>query len=243
MPTLKEAWEGMTDDLKPQRQGTCGLYSFWYATQLLAELGGTKGIVYPRECEGSTGGWESSRHYAKRRVNSGQGEVMSEREMVTIVKHYGYKPHCYGSFFTDKRKAFITKHLNANQPILIPYLMDKNPEAVTKRAVYGVGGSQAGCGAHWSLIIAEQGDQYGYLEPNDPLTITWWNKDLLLASNACVDKVKYVQYWRKPGPKRLAPLGDFWFQCNAKKAAGGDSLYDVGSKSRQSLDKVLIAVS
>jgi hypothetical protein len=236
---LEEAWGKLAKTLKKQKQGTCGLYSFWYATLLLEQLGGTKGIVYPRRCEGGTG--ESSRHFAKENVNSGQGEVLSEWEMVTIVQHYGYDAACYVPTGTDTRKAFITKHLTANRPILIAYLMDDDPETVAHPTVYGGG---AGAGAHWSLLINEDGTEYRYLEPNKPNQITTFNKDHMLASNACVDNVKFVQYWKKPKKHGLGGVGDFDTWIEAKWKAGlFTTVYNVGPKSRQTLNQVLIAVS
>jgi hypothetical protein len=241
--SLEAAWGKLAKTLKKQKQGTCGVYSFWYATLLLGHLGGKKGIVYPRRCErpkGVTG--ESSRHFAKKNVNSGQGEILSEREMVTIVEHYGYSTTCYTPSGTDTRKAFITGHLNANQPILIAYLMgDYGPETVNTSTTYGGG---PGAGAHWSLLIGESGSEYRYLEPNDPNQITVFNKDRLLAANACVDNVKFVQYWKKPGKHGLDGVGDFDSWIEAKWKAGlFTTVYDLGAKSRQTLNEVLIAVS
>jgi len=237
--SLEAAWLNLKGTLKKQKQGTCGLYSFWYATLLLENLGRGKGIIYPRRCEGGTG--ESSRHFAKKNVNSGQGEVLSEAEMLTIINHYGYDTATYTPSGTDKRKAFITGHLNADRPILIPYLMDDDPEVVNLPTVYGGG---PGAGAHWSLLIGEQGSEYLYLEPNKPNEIKRWNKDLLLASNDTVDNVKFVQYWKKPKKYGLDGLGDFDSWIHAKWKAGlMTTLYDVGSKSRQTLHQVLIAVS
>ena len=216
--SLEAVW-GRLGKLKKQKQGTCGLYSFWYATLLLDALGVGKGIVYPRHCVGGTG--ESSRHFAKQNVNSGQGEVLSEWEMATIVEHYGYTATCYDPT-SPNRRAFITRHLNADQPILIPYLMDNDPEVVTKRAVYGGGD---GCGAHWSLIIGESRDEYRYLEPNVPNQITTCDKTQLLASNACVDMVKFVQYWNKPQRHGLQGLGDCFFLSKLRSI--GYTMYDV----------------
>ena len=183
-------------------------------------------------------------------MNSGQGEVLSEREMVSIVVSYGYDATTYVPKNNDARKAFITRHLNANRPVLIPYLMgDTGPEAVWIPRVYGGG---AGAGAHWSLIINEDNNEYRYLEPNDPNQITTCRKDTLLAANACVDKVKFVRYWFKPPKGKVDDesgidgLGDFKFQGDALKKAGkvgAGAIYDVGPRSRQTLKKVLIAVS
>jgi hypothetical protein len=237
---LEQVWGKLSTTLKPQKQGTCGLYSFWYATLLLEKLGCKKGIVYPRACEGGTG--DSSRHFAKQNVKSGQGEILSEAEMVTIVNHYGYTPICYGKTSTDTRKAFITKHLKYDLPILIAYLEgDHGPEAVSNPTVYGGG---KGAGPHWSLIINEDGTDYRYLEPNKPNKITAFGKNRLLSANDAVDNVKFAQYWMKPEKHDIAGVGDFPSWMSAKWKAGlMTTLYDVGPKSRQTLHHVLIAVS
>ena len=49
MPTLTDAYANVVSVLKPQKQGTCGLYSFWFATLLLNSIrGDKKQVVYPR---------------------------------------------------------------------------------------------------------------------------------------------------------------------------------------------------
>ncbi len=244
--SLEVAW-GNLGVLKPQRQGTCGLYSFWYATQLLAGLGGTKGIVYPRSEEmrdaGVTG--ESPRHYAKRKANSGQGEILSELEMMTVVQHYGYTGTPYPSGGTDNRAAFITGHLQADRPVLVAYLMDDvGPTTDTHTGVYGPNSVDSDSGSHWSLIINEDSTDYRYLEPNNPNKITTCAKNALLASNAAADGVKFARFWTKTGPVNLEEFGDFkWWIKAMWKAGRKTTLYDLGKKSRQSLNEVLIAVS
>ena len=52
MPNLKQAYDNCVGVLKPQRQGTCGLYSFWFATLLVNNINTEKKpIVYPRKHE------------------------------------------------------------------------------------------------------------------------------------------------------------------------------------------------
>ncbi|AMV23649.1 hypothetical protein VT84_04505 [Gemmata sp. SH-PL17] len=237
--SLEDAWKGLSGVLKKQRQGTCGVYSLWYATELLAKLGGKKPIVYPRRGEmpkKATG--ESARHFAKQSASSGQGEVLSEAEMTLIVKHFGYTPTCYARQSTDKRKEFITEHLKADRPILVAYLMQNSPVTSTS----ATGTAQDDYGAHWSLIINEDATEYRYLEPNNPNKITTCNKDIMLASNADVDGVIYDRFWMKPSKNKLQRIGDVSW-VSARFTAGFSTLYDLGSRDRQSLNYVLIAVS
>ncbi len=238
MATLWDAYCAAWSTLKPQKQGTCGLYSFWYASLLLSQLdpNSTRPIIYPRKGEGTGTLGISLRRYAKS-IGSGQGEVLSALEMENIIKKFKFQ------FATNvgpkKRKQFITDAMGKNRPVLIPYMMgDTGP--ISSFPVGAVAGTDYG--PHWSLIIAESEKGYVYIEPNNPNTVEHRTKESLLASNSFVDSYKYDRFWSKgstdvslPYHQRagISPVG------NTKTT---DSYYDIGRKYRQKLADILIAV-
>lgn len=238
MPSLAEAYIRLSSTLKPQKQGTCGLYSFWFATLLLNELqSGGRPPVYPRSGEGA-GTTESMRKFSKG-IGSGQGEVLTCSEMEQIISHFGYA--CESHTSESGRPEFITRSLRANRPVLFPYIMGNFGPISSLNPKYQAG---VDYGPHWSLIIDEWGDLYSYIEPNRPNKPTYVLKRKVLASNSASDQYKYERYWLKEGftfqstkppfPKKSPdPL-----QGNKMKT----KYYDIGDKSRQKLANVLIAV-
>lgn len=241
MTNLTGAYNSACKTLKPQKQGTCGLYSFWYATLLLAMVNPSakKPIVYPRKGEGASS--ESLRHYAKHTVGSGQGEVLSCAEMEQIIGHfgYGYDSHVGAA----GRKEFVTRSLAANRPVLFPYMFgDTGPiYQFPAKSTPGVD-----YGPHWSLIYREFGAAYHYVEPNEPNHPVSFLKDVVLRSNSFVDSYKYDRYWSKGGKHtskgKLLP-----YEYQSGISPLGNTLtpaayYDIGDKSRQVLNNVLIAV-
>lgn len=241
MASLFQAWTLLNGTLKPQKQGSCGLYSFWYATLLLSGLDSTRRpIVYPRNGEGVAAGVgenpESLRHFAKATVGSAQGEILTCAEMERIVLHYGYDRV---SHIGDAGRAtFITTSLASERPVLIPYMMGPGgPIAVFP------GGARPGVdyGPHWSLIFAESAIDYYLLEPNSPNTPMEVPKGRMLRSNAFTDNFKYQQFYDKALPNPTLPYHR-GSGISASPAGTTAAKYDLGSPLRQTLANVLIAV-
>ena len=199
MPTLTDAYFNVLSVLKPQKQGTCGLYSFWFATLLLNSIRtGKKQVVYPRGCEGMPPGGLSLRKFAKAAFGSGQGELLNYDEILGMIVGFGWDFDFDGGG-GEQRKTFISQSLSQNKPVMFSFL---------------AGGSSYGgevlvmpqtdipldrqCGPHWSLIIAENADGYGFVEPNQPLKIKWDYKSRILRSNEIVDSFVMAEEWVKP---------------------------------------------
>jgi hypothetical protein len=182
--------------------------------------GGTLPPVYPRKHDiaPSTGKMveitpnESLREFSKK-VGSGQGEVLNLGEMEKIISHFHYLSVSHVG--QVGREQFITRCLDNSRPVLVPYMAKIGPvEPVT--ALVGTPGRN--CGAHWSLIIDEIGDNYKVIEPNNPLALKEWRKQLVLDSNSFADGYKFSGKW------------------TTKKE------YDLGPKWRQKLANGLVAV-
>ncbi len=249
MTNLVEAYNGACGTLKPQKQGTCGLYSFWFASLLLAAVNpsANKPIIYPRSGEGSGTAGESLRHYVKHTVHTissdggSQGEVLSCAEMEQVIRRFGYS---YESHIgKGGRQEFITRSLAANRPVMFPYMFG-NTGPIYALPVGETGGVDYG--PHWSLIYREFGAAYYYIEPNDPNHAVSHLKDVVLRSNSFVDSYKYDRYWSKGGStdKFGRPLPyDATSEINpVGNTPTSNTYYDIGDKSRQSLNNVLIAV-
>src|SRR5262245_39078558 len=102
---LKEAYDRYSRwNLWPQLQGECGIYSFFYATLLLRTInpGGGLPEVHPRKYRGNPGQYPggtpttSVRSWSKTQLHSGQGELLTESEMLSMVTHFGYPAHIPG---------------------------------------------------------------------------------------------------------------------------------------------------
>ncbi len=199
MPTLMDAYANVLPVLKPQKQGTCGLYSFWFATLLLNSIrSDRKQVVYPRGCEGMPAGEVSLRNFTKTALGSGQGELLNYYEIFAMIVGYGWDFDFDGGG-GENRKTFISKSLSQNRPVMFSFL---------------AGGSSHGgeilvmpltdvpldrqCGPRWSLIIAENADGYGFVEPNQPLRVKWGYKSRILRSNEIVDSFVMAEEWVKP---------------------------------------------
>lgn len=257
MPSLLDAYKLTYPDMKPQVQGTCGIYSFWYATILLHHLNGAKYPVvpFPRACHGGDKG-KSMRHYAKKSIGSAQGELLTTAEMVNLVEHFGYEATVY-HWYTNpwgRRPGFITESLKANRPVLFAYLMGA-PAPVTKATAT----VKDKPGPHWSLIIAETTTDYGYIEPNNPneekalhashgqilSQLRWYPKNQVLESNASVDEVKLEQKWVRHAYAQPVDRTQKDLRRNSEKVKGATvkKTYDLGDRAAgQSLNDVLIAV-
>lgn len=235
MADLSTAYTGLAASLKTQIQGTCGLYSFWYATLLLRALGGTGPVVFPRRSEGKAG--ESMRRFAKAypSIRSGQGEVLSAAEMESIILRFGYS--CDVNVAQTGRDGFIAKALGRNHPVMIAFMDCGNPgqPGTTLTGRPGID-----YGPHWSLIIADDGREYRYIDPNSPDALKTETHSQFLASNAFVDSYQYVQFWAKipktsTDPQGISPIG-------TTKPTGPGTVYDLGPTGRQNLKNVLISV-
>ncbi len=188
---LRSAFNKATIHLKPQKQGTCGLYSFWYATVLLSTFKSNLPIVYPRkgmpEAEKAGFSGESLRHFAKSN-GSGQGEVFTSQQMVKIIREFKYDCVEFRNESESARKAFISEALKAERPVLVPYAMgDEKP--VSKNVEDPL--------SHWSLIYDEDATEYVVLNPWYPNTPQHWTKQRVLKSNAYVDTHRYQKYFVK----------------------------------------------
>ncbi len=241
MSQLPGAYASIAGTLRPQKQGTCGLYSFWFATQLLSAIFPmTRAIPYPRKSTDSSGsGGESMRHYAKGAIGSAQGEVLTAAEMEDIITHYGYR--CATHTGSGGRQAFIAQSLQTNHPVMFPYMMG-NGGPISAIPVGATGGTDYG--AHWSLIFDETTNDYTYIEPNKPNTPVSRAKTVVLNSNSFVDSYKYDQFWSKGQGSRISPVKSSIFSTlYGFGITLGSKVYDIGSSDRQNLKNVLIAVS
>lgn len=199
VPTLTDAYNNVVSVLKPQKQGTCGLYSFWFATLLLNSIRtDRKPVVYPRGCEGMPPGGLSLRNFSKVALGSGQGELLNYDEIFGMIVGFGWDFDFDGGG-GEQRQAFISKSLSQNKPVMFSFLAGGS----------SYGGEilvmpltdiplDRGCGPHWSLIVAENADGYGFVEPNQPLRIKWDYKTRVLRSNEIVDSFVMAEEWVKP---------------------------------------------
>jgi hypothetical protein len=234
---LYDAWCHVASLLKPQAQGDCGLYSFWYATVLLNHLDNTKPIIYPRKMEDPMG-VQSMRKEAKTLVKSGQGEILTSNEMAKIISHFGYGSRRMRGTDSAWRKRFITGSLGQNAPVLFPYTKGMSGPVDAATAT-GRPGQEYG--SHWSLIIKEERDQYIYLDPHYPNTPQRKTKDDVLKSNMNVDNQVYERMWVKllPATKKRGTIGP-----ESSNMAHTGKRYDIGQPGRdaQQLSGVLVAV-
>jgi len=241
MPTLAGAYNNLKNRMMPQKQGTCGLYSFWFATILLSQCKPTaRTIPYPRKSTVTAGtGGESMRHYAKNTLRSGQGEVLTCQEMEDIILHFGFQPLTH--LGASGREEFIARSLASNSPVMFPYMMGNSGpiSAIPANSNPGVD-----YGSHWSLIYDEVGQDYIYIEPNIPTTPERQLKKVVLDSNSFVDSYKYDRFWKKDTQSNVTPVKNkvlstmYGFGVTL-----GAKVYDIGTADRQNLKNVLIAVS
>jgi hypothetical protein len=237
---LYEAWLKACGTLKPQAQGDCGLYSFWYATVLLNQLDNSKPIVYPRKMEDPSHK-QSMRSAAKQLVKSGQGEILSAREMSTVIGHFGYSCRTMTGTDNEWRRKFISGSLSSNHPVLFPYTKNVSGPVDAKTAS-GTGGKDFG--SHWSLIIKEVGPLYVYLDPHYPNTPQVQTKEAIFKSNTNVDDQVYERMWVKlmSATKKVGTIAG---QSSDPTNPGyNNKIYDIAQPGRgaQQLAGVLVAV-
>jgi hypothetical protein len=237
---LYEAWMNAHAILKPQAQGDCGLYSFWYATVLLHQLDNRKPIVYPRKMEDPTH-QQSMRQEAKRLVKSGQGELLTSREMCIVIGHFGYSYRTMTGTDDAWRKKFISGSLTSNQPVLFPYTKGATGP-VNAATAPGVAGTDYG--SHWSLIIKEEGAEYVYLDPHYPNTPQRKTKEEIFKSNTNVDDQVYERMWVKlmSAKNKRGTIGPQ--SSNPTNPGYHNKIYDIAQPGRapQQLAGVLVAV-
>jgi hypothetical protein len=251
MPDLSEAYTRCQGVLKPQRQGTCGLYSFWFATLLVNSINtNKKPIVYPRKHEereatgvakGSEG--QSLRAFAKGRyIGSGQGELLSLMEVILMVGEFKWDwlAHIAGG---EGRKRFISQSFSLNRPVMFAHLAGGNPSMpITSIPI------SRECGPHWSLLIAETTDEYEYIDPNHPLKTENLPKTHILKSNEIVDDFAMDKQWVKPpwrnpngGPGLMTSHGFARIQQqNPQLQLQPAATYNVDR--RQALKNLLVAI-
>lgn len=267
---LKQAYANIKDSLRDQVQGTCGIYSFYNAVQILRNLNALNpSVPAPKKSETKAGDKDigSLREYAKRQLQSGQGEILSDAEMSNLVAAHGYAPLAFGRVSDVSgaaKRNFLEMCMRESYPVLIAYLADGNPveyaHAVTNTA-----------GAHWSLIIGLEGKNVNVVEPNNPRDLRTWPLDDLLLMNGKADDVKFPRFWAKtvntdaeydrqlspmPKPKPehtgrgIEPIGNDkskWLPHKSGLGGGQVKAYDLGGdtgerQNKQNLNHVLIAV-
>lgn len=193
--SLETAYNSVKGTLRPQVQGTCGLYSFYNAVQIMRAIDPKlPAVPSPKKSEGGTGGFtESLRHYAKRQLQSGQGEILTEAEMNAFIKAWGYRSESSGAKTSGAKGDFMTIQTRAGHPVLIAYLADQDSTGVVPVPNAASGDP----GAHWSLVIGTKDKDAKVVEPNDPGNLrTWAVADLLLA-NTSADAKKFARHWAK----------------------------------------------
>jgi hypothetical protein len=199
MPTLLDAYENCRTVLKPQRQGTCALYAFWFATLLLNNLNtDKKPIVYPRKNEQRAaqnidkGSEETSLRDFAKDLWSAQGELLTVTEVITtiVMCSWDWVAHVWGG---DGRAGFITTSLTNNRPVMVAHLAGGTPSAPMRSIPLN-----RQCGPHWSLIIGETSDNYIFIDPNHPLKTEQILKSHILISNEIVDTFVMEKSWVKP---------------------------------------------
>lgn len=255
------AYNKLSSTLKRQVQGTCGLYTFWYATLILQELqkhavkpsGSTINKppdVFPRRREGVSSKHPMSlRCYAKSKLHSGQGEVNSKEEIEKIINHYGYKFESSKVQDDISRKIFISSSISNKRPVLCaflsqgpsnPPLTPPDPSDLTKKPSGNVGEHY---GAHVCLIVGVTTKNYRCIDPNEPTNLKDWDRKKLLKSNSYADAFPYPRYWGKTGGGVTEPRTD---PKITQSGLSGTYKYDINDPNRkaknQCLNNVLVAV-
>lgn len=231
---LEQAYTAAASTLMPQKQGTCGLYCFWYASVLLAKINNTTSIIYPRRGQRPTGSnAQTLRNWVKHTLRASpnsQGEILTVQEMEDMIHAFQYQ--CSSSQSATGGQNFITTSLASNRPVAIAYL---HSNALPAGPV--TTGTSADCGAHWGLIYKEDTTSYTYLNPHYPNTPQVAAKQALLASSAAVDTVPLDQHWAKlPG----GGLSNNPQTVNSTRFSGG-TVYDLGPP-RQNLQNALVSI-
>jgi hypothetical protein len=234
--TLVDAYQEVGPTLIPQMQGTCGVFSFHYAARLLQALAApdkVRPIDPPKKRYDATAN-KSIRSEAKRILHSAQGEIQTGKEMVKLVELYGYGAQLYRGPGPG-RAFFINNQLAEQHPVLVAYWMGVNAPVI----------KDIEAGAHWSVIIGIDGDDYLVINPYYPRDLKHYDKANLLVSNANVDGISYARYWTKLRFQELDPYSKVAGKeaTNITPSANPDR-YDIARNGRkQQLACVLVAVS
>src|SRR5262245_42569219 len=163
-----------------QDQGTCGLVSFWYAAQL--RTNGTSTIPFPRKRNRVHGGGlqtsgKSLRNFVKINLGSAQGEILSGEEMQILLDAHGFNSVVANqNWNTRYKQMFIELAFRLAHPVLVAYWATQCNNMIEPTTTNGLG-------AHWSLIIGEEGTDYLYIEPNNPFKLQKYSKDKFMESN------------------------------------------------------------
>jgi hypothetical protein len=266
---LLDAYEQVRASLRPQVQGTCGLYSFYNAVQILRQIDPSRPAVpAPKKSEAGPKATASLRQYAKRELRSGQGEILSAAEMITFIKAWGYRCEACQADGSAARQDFLAVQTRGGKPVLIAYLADEDSTGIVPVPNAASGDS----GAHWSLVIGAKGGDALVVEPNDPGNLRTWPLAGLLLANAMTDTKKFARFWSKtvttPTAAGLQQYGPLWQATGieAEKTAKGwapsksphpqapdlleqakTRLYDLGGRTgsrqdKQRLSGVLVAL-
>jgi hypothetical protein len=201
---LMTAYAHVRTELPAQVQGTCGLYSFYYAVQILRQLNSKyPAVPYPKKRLITTAAplfATSLRQYAKATLGSGQGEILSVDEMKQLMLKFGYGARTATSPAPSKdtKKQFLQDCMKQNLPVLVAYNSDEGPDATAIYSTDKVQGAGQFLCAHWSLIIDI--NAFGaavVVEPQRPQKLKVWPLDDLLRANKLADQFPFVQYWAK----------------------------------------------
>lgn len=256
MIKLTDSYTKICSNLEPQIQGTCGIYSFYIAARILQDAVKSPAVPPPRRKHASiaNAAGPSMRSFAKLNLDSGQGEILTETEMLGLITGHGYKALAFNASTT--KQAFISDCLSKEWPVLIAFLSDGRLDGRLTAA-------RADGGAHWSVIIGESPappaspTAYFAINPHNPKSRRTWDITNTLASNGIVDGIKFVRYWekRKSGELdeirgALTPAQKVLLKAQkagTKPRGSGKSIYDLGGEFKdrhlkQALNNVLIAV-
>jgi hypothetical protein len=196
--SLETAYNTIRTSLRAQVQGTCGLYSFYNAVQILRAINPRlPQVPSPKKSEDPRGrATQSLRQYGKRQFQSGQGEILTAAEMIGFVNAWGYRGESCGSDGTAAKSDFLTIQTRADHPVLIAYLADDDPAGGSLIPVLP-NAATPDPGPHWSLVIATEGGFAKVIEPNCPGTLMNWSLSTLLLANAGADAKTFTRFWAK----------------------------------------------
>jgi hypothetical protein len=152
-------------------------------------------VPYPKKSYRSSKSKEdySLRRYSKYVLESGQGEILNQRDMLALLKAGAYPTETVDSDDKATKIKFIEDHTAAGHPVLVAYLAGDDNTGIIPTITLG-----PDVGAHWSLIIGvPTTGRVEVVEPNAPKDLKEWSMDVLMDSNASCDRNKFVQFWEK----------------------------------------------
>jgi len=217
--SLIDAYNTIKSTLRPQVQGTCGLYSFYNAVQILRQIDASlPSVPAPKKSEAAPGATQSLRQFAKRELKSGQGEILSEAEMQAFIKAWGYRSEAAGVATGSGKQDFLTTQTRGGHPVLIAYLADSDSTGIVPVPNAAAGDP----GAHWSLVIGTKAKDMLVVEPNDPGNLRTWPMEGVMLANAAADSKKFDRFWEKTVIKPNAKLlrSDPGFQLPKDQSVG-----------------------